>query len=121
MINPTILLAIALALSLAANAWLFNSRDVAIAKEASTEQARKDTAAAAQACSDGVDSLANVGATRHTELLKRMQAQAGQVAALEGASIAALTARPADPADLCKSLALYLQGEIRKDKERGRP
>lgn len=119
MINPTILLAIALALSLIGNAWLFNSRDVAIAVQASTEQARKDTAAAAQACSDGVDSLGKDGAARHVDLIKRLQAQAGQVAALEGASIAALTARPADPADLCKSLALYLQAEIRK--ERGRP
>lgn len=119
MINPTLLLAIALALSLAGNAWLFNSRDVAIAKEASTEQARKDTAAAAQACSDGVDRLITDGVTRHADLIKRMQAQAGHVAALEGASIAALNARPADPADLCKSLALYLRGEIRN--ERGRP
>jgi hypothetical protein len=116
MINPTILLTIALALSVAANAWLFNSRDKAIVAGAVTEQARKDTAAAAQACSTSVDALASDGKARHADLIKRMQAQAGEVAALEGASIAALNVRPADPGDLCKSLAQYLAGEIKKER-----
>ncbi len=116
MINPTILLAIALALSVAGNVWLFNSRDSALAAGAATEQARKDTAAAAQACSTSVDALASDGKARHADLLKRLQAQAGQVAGLEAASIAALNVRPADPADLCKSLAQYLASEIRKER-----
>ena len=122
--NPTILLAIALALSLAGNAWLFKSRDVALAEGARSEQARKDTAAAATACSESVDGMAKAAARRHGEILARMGAQAGEVAELKGAAIGALNARPADPADLCKSVELYLREAIAREaaaRSRGKP
>ncbi|OHC66980.1 MAG: hypothetical protein A3H93_18120 [Rhodocyclales bacterium RIFCSPLOWO2_02_FULL_63_24] len=114
--SPLTVVGLLLALSVAGNAWLFNSRDVALAERATFEHASKDTAVAAKACSDGVEGLAADGKKRHADLLTRIKAQAGQVAALEGASIAALNARPADPGDLCKSLAQYLAGEIRKER-----
>lgn len=116
--NPTILLAILLALSVAGNAWQYNQHSEDMVKIGTTEQLARDTKAAADACSAGVASLETDGKKRHADLMARIAAQSGQVADLKGASIAALNARPADTADLCKSLELYLRAEI--TKERGR-
>lgn len=116
--NPTILLAILLALSVAGNAWQYNQHSEDMVKIGTTEQLAADTKAAAEACSAGVTSLETDGKKRHADLLARIAAQSGQVADLKGASIAALNARPADAGDLCKSLELYLRGEIRKEAKK---
>lgn len=114
--NPTILLAILLALSLAGNAWLFNDRDKQIAVSAKTDQLARDTKAAADACTEGVTDLETAGKRRHADLVAKLAAQSGEVSALKGAAIGALNAKPADPADLCKSIELYLRAEIRKER-----
>jgi len=114
--NPTILLAILLFLSVAGNAWQYNEHSQDMVKIGTTEQLAADTKAAAEACSTSVDNLAKKGATQHATVLANLAAQAGKVAGLEGAAIAALNAKPADPADLCKSLELYLRGQIKAER-----
>ena len=116
--NPTILLAILLALSVAGNAWQYNQHSGDMIKIGTTEQLAADTKAAADACTAGVTDLETAGKRRHADLVAKLAAQSGEVSALKGAAIGALNAKPTDPADLCKSIELYLRGEIRK--ERGR-
>lgn len=111
-----VILAVLLALSLAGNAWLLNDRDKTLAREAATEQARKDTAAAAQACSDSVAGLANDSRKRHEAIMVSLGAQAGEVAGLKGAAIAALNSKPANPADLCGSLEAWLRAQIKTER-----
>jgi len=114
--NPTILLAILLAISVAGNGWQYHEHGKDLIRIGTTEQLTADTKAAADACSASVDDLARKGATQHAAVLASLAAQAGKVAGLEGAAIAALNAKPADPSDLCKSVALYLRDEIRKER-----
>lgn len=109
-------LGLLLALSMAGNAWLFNSRDAALEAKAKAETAYAGAMSAANLCSASVDDLAEKGRTRHAEIMKRLAAQSGQVRALEQASIEALQARPSDPSDLCASLDAYLRTEILKAK-----
>lgn len=114
--KPTILLAILLALSVAGNGWQYHEHGKDLIKIGTTEQLAADTQAAADACSASVDNLATQGKTRHSELLASLQAQAGQVAGLKGAAIAALNAKPADWADLCKSLEIFLREQIKAER-----
>lgn len=117
--NPTILLAILLAISVAGNGWQYHEHGKDLVRIGTTEQLAADTREAAKACSTSVDNLATQGKKQHTTVLANLQAQAGKVASLEGAAIAALNARPADPANLCKSLELYLRGQINAEKTGG--
>lgn len=114
--NPTILLAILLVLSVAGNGWQYHEHGKDLVKIGTTEQLGADTKHAAETCSASVDDLATQGKTRHAELLASLQAQAGKVADLKGAAIAALNAKPADPADLCKSLEIYLRAQIKSER-----
>lgn len=114
--NPTILLAILLTLSVAGNGWQYHEHGKDLVRIGTTEQLASDTKAAAEACSAGVTSLEDAGKKRHSDLLKKIEAQSPLVFGLKGASITALNARPADAGDLCKSLELYLRGEIRKER-----
>lgn len=114
--NPTILLAILLALSVAGNGWQYHEHGKDLVKIGTTEQLANDTKAAAAVCSTSVDDLAKKGETQHAAVLASLQAQAGKVADLKGATIAALNAKPADPADLCKSLEIYLRAQIKSER-----
>ncbi len=115
-ITPTLILAALLALSVAGNAWLFHSRDLAIERAAQHETAYNGARAAANTCSASVRTLSDESKVRHAEITRRLAAQSGQVRTLEQAAIEALQARPSDPGDLCGSLAAYLRTEIQKQK-----
>ncbi len=119
-ISPAMILGALLALSVAGNVWLFNSRDAALEKKGAMEAAYVAAAAAAGACSASVEQLAADGARRHEDILRRLAAQSGQVTQLKKASIEALNARPSDPADLCASLEAWLRTEIVKGKGVGK-
>jgi len=114
--NPTILLAILLALSVVGNGWQYREHGMDLIKIGTTEQLAADTKVAAAACSSSVDDLAKQGKTQHAAVLANLAAQAGQVAGLKGATIAALNAKPADPADLCKSLEIFLRTQIKAER-----
>jgi hypothetical protein len=117
--SPTIILAILLALSVAGNGWQYHEHGKDLVQIGTTKQLADDTKLAAQTCSTSVDKLATKGETQHAAVLASLQAQAGKVADLKGATIAALNAKPADPADLCKSLAIYLHDQIKAEKTGG--
>lgn len=115
-VTPTMILGIALAISLAGNAWLFSSRDAALEAKATAETAYEGAMGAANLCSASVKGLADESKSRHQEIMKRLAAQSGQVRSLEQASIEALQARPLTPDDLCASLDAFLRTEIVKSR-----
>lgn len=110
------LIGLLLALSVAGNLWLFHSRDKALASAAQHKTAYEGALGAANLCSASVRSLSDESKVRHAETMRRLAAQSGQVRSLEQASIEALQARPADPANLCASLEAFLKTEIQKQK-----
>lgn len=116
MIGPMQILAILLALSVAGNAWLFHSRDKALAAEATAEQLNADTAKAAQACTDGVNNLAKDGKARAARLEKMLGAEAGRIRTLQQQALDAQRAKPDDPQDLCGSLERYLRSQIKAER-----
>jgi len=119
MLSPALIpliLGLLLALSVAGNGWQYHEHGKDLIKIGTAEQFAADTMAAAKTCSDSVDNLAAKAATQHASVLASLRAQASQVAALKGATIAALNAQPADPADLCQSLEIYLSAQIKAER-----
>ena len=110
------ILVLLLALSTAGNLWLFHSRDKALESAAQYSAAYDGAIGAANLCSASVQGLADESRRRHDETMKRLAAQSGQVKAYEQAAIGALSARPADPSDLCASVAAYLRQEVRRER-----
>lgn len=117
----TQLLALLLAISVAGNAWQFHDHDKAVAAVATAEQLNTDTKAAAQACSASVDGLAADSKARSARIEQQLAGWSGRILELQGASIEALAARPANPADLCGSITQYLQAQIRKSGPGAKP
>jgi len=116
--SPTILLAIALGLSMLANTWLFNSRDNALTEAATQRAANVQLAATGKACSDSVDKLATASATQGKRLERLITGESGRILTLQHQANDALSARPAFPADICKSVEAAMRAEIVKDRAR---
>lgn len=116
--NPTTILGLLLAISVALNGWQYHTHGLDVAKVATAEQLGRDTRAAADACSASVDSLAEQGRDQRKETLAAIAAIGPQIDGYRRASNLALLARPDNPADLCGSLAAFLQREIREEKTR---
>lgn len=117
----TQILALLLAISVAGNAWQFHAHDKDVAAVATAEQLNTDTKAAAQACSASVDALAADAKARSARIEKQLAGWSGRILELQGASMEALSARPANPADLCASITQYLQGQVRKERAGAKP
>ncbi len=119
--SPTLMiggvLGLLLALSVAGNAWLFNSRDTALEGKAKAETAMAGYKSAAATCSASVDKLAKDGKDRQAELLKALATAAGWIKRLQQEAIAASRAKPDNPADLCGSLERYLKAQIKAERE----
>jgi hypothetical protein len=98
------------------NAWLFHDRDKKIAQVATVTQANVQVQAAATACSTSVDALAKDSTARADRLEKLINGSSGVIVGLQQQANQALAARPSDPADLCKSLAVYLRDELHKER-----
>ena len=111
-------LGLALAASLAGNAWLFHERTGLIAAQAATEQLATDTRAAATACSAGVTDLERAARARQTALMGALANIAPTVAAYQGEAIASLNAKPDKPEDLCGSLERFLRAQIGRERKR---
>lgn len=107
---------IALALSLGCNAWQFHRNSVLIAEGAKTEQARVDTLGVATACSASVDALAAKSGQQAAGIKAALAGIAPTVAKAQGEALRALSARPANPDDLCGSLALYFKSQIQAER-----
>jgi len=111
-------LALLLALSTAGNAWLFHSRDKALAAEATAQQLNADTAVAAKTCSDSVDALAKDGKARSARLGKLLGAESARIVSLQHQALDAQRAKPDNPQDLCGSLERYLRAQIKAERAR---
>jgi hypothetical protein len=70
----------------------------------------------AKACSQGVHSLQLTTAARFAEAAASQAQAAGTVKSLERKAQAALSAKPIDPADLCKSAREFLRQEIAQER-----
>lgn len=114
--SPTLLLALALGLSMLANTWLFNSRDNALTEAATQRQANVQLKAAAEACTASVDALARASARQGTRLENLIAGESGRILTLQHQANDALAARPAFPADICKSVEAAMRAEIVKDR-----
>lgn len=115
--NPSAILSILLALSVAGNAWQFHIHDKLVATAATAEQISRDTKAAADACSASVDNLATEGRKQREDTLAAIKAQQPAIESLRSAANLALLAKPINPKDLCSSLDTYLRAEIRKEHQ----
>jgi len=115
------ILTLLLALSVAGNAWQYHEHDKAVAAVATAEQLGVDTKAAAQACGASVDALAADSKARSARIEQQLAGWSGRILELPGASLEALSARPANPADLCGSVTQYLQAQIRKGAPGAKP
>lgn len=114
--NPIVIaLGVLLVASATGNAWLLHERDGAIAAVATATQLNADTAAAAGACKTSVDRLAVNTMARSAYIDKQLAGWGGLILTRQHEASEALSARPANPADLCASLTAYLQGRIRED------
>lgn len=111
-----VILGILLALSVAGNAWQFHHGEKILEAKAATEQLAKDTTAAAQACTKGVEDLEKAGRVRGAALLAAMKAAQPQVASLEAAATVAARAKPDNAQDLCGSLERYLSAQIKAER-----
>ena len=111
-----IVLGVLLALSTAGNAWFWHERDGLLQREATVTQLQRDTKEAANTCTKSVEDLGKKGAERDRRLAQALERVAPQVAADQKAALAALTAKPDDPKDLCGSLERYLRAQIRADR-----
>lgn len=114
--SPLIMVAIALAVSMAANLglthlWLGARDDVARA-----EQSYKQVDAAAKACTVGVDVLKAESDARQAAVLAALEQVRGAANRLQLSASKALAAKPDDPKDLCGSLQRYLQAQIVKER-----
>ena len=114
--NPTLILGVVLALSLAGNAFLFHSRDRALEGKAVAETAMAGFKGAAETCSASVDKLAADGQRRHAETLAMLKAETGRIKGLQHDALAAVRAKPADPKDLCGSLERYLREQLKRER-----
>lgn len=106
----------ALGLSLAANLWLFNSRDRSIAELARQDQANAQLEAVGMSCSSSVDKLADDTAKRARRLEGLLMGESARILTLQHEAAAAMSARPANPADLCGSIRQFWRDEIRKER-----
>ena len=106
----------ALGLSLAANLWLFNSRDRSIAELARQDQANAQLEAVGLSCSASVDRLADDTKKRAQRLEGLLVGESARILSLQHEAAAALAARPRDPADLCGSIREFWRDEIRKER-----
>lgn len=111
-----VILGILLALSVAGNAWQFHHGEVILEAKAATAQLAKDTTAAAQACTQGVEDLAKAGRVRGKALLDALEKAKPQVASLEAAATVAARAKPDDAQDLCGSIERYLTAQIKAER-----
>lgn len=106
----------ALGLSLAANLWLFNSRDRSIAELARQDQANAQLEAVGMACSSSVDALAADTKKRARRLEDLLVGESTRILTLQHEAAAALAARPRNPADLCGSIREFWRDELRKER-----
>ena len=111
-----IVLGVLLALSASGNAYFWHERDGLLQREATVTQLQRDTKEAANTCTRSVEDLGKKGAERDRRLAQALERVAPQVAADQKAALAALTAKPDDPKDLCGSLERYLRAQIRADR-----
>lgn len=111
-----IALGVALAISLLSNVWLFNSRDSALEKVAQFETANQTLTTASKTCSDSVDNLAKEGVKRRNETIAAFAKEAARIKVLQQDALTVLNAKPIDPNDLCKSVLVYLQSELKKER-----
>ena len=114
--NPTLILGIVLAISLAGNAFLFHSRDNAIEEKASAQTAMAGYKGASEACSKSVDTLADKGKERHVAMLAALTAEADRIKGLQHDALETMRAKPSDPKDLCASLERYWREQIKRER-----
>lgn len=114
--SPTGILGILLLLSLAGNAWQYNKHTEDSVKFGTVKQLSDDIGASAKACSDGVENLDKDAKRRQTEILTALDSAKGRITGLQHDALDALKAKPADPADLCKSLETYWKAQIAKER-----
>lgn len=113
----------ALALSMAGNAFLWNSRDAALKQAASMEASRNQWLGSATLCSAETDRLVAVGEKRAIEV----QAQIAKANALakwwEGKAWETMQTPPAVPGDACASSHVLNQKKLleRRGAAKGRP
>lgn len=114
--NPVMLLGILLALSVAGNAWQYHEHDKAVAAVATATQLNADTAAAAQTCTNSVDTLAKDSRFRQGRIRADVAALAPQISALQTQGNQALQAKPDNPTDLCGSLERFWRARIIEER-----
>lgn len=107
-----------LGLSLAANVWLFNSRDSALEDLASQKLVSTSYQAAAGTCSESVDKLAAFGKGQGKAILDKLDTEATRIKSLQQDAITAARAKPDDPKDLCGSIERYLKSQIREEHKK---
>jgi len=101
--RPTVILAILLALSAAGNFILFKARDRALALVALKEAELNHARSAGKACSDATRQLREDAATRAREVARAINAAREAARDAGRRADATLTARPANPQDVCAS------------------
>lgn len=101
--NPLAILGVLLAVSLSGNAWLLHVNSGLHAENGAITQAQADTKQVAQACGASVNALATAAEQRHAATQEALQKIAPKLKALNSSVVQTLNAKPADPADLCKS------------------
>lgn len=114
-----IVLGLALAASMAGNAYFWHERDALIRKAATVEQMKADISAAATQCTASVDALAKDSRDRDRRIAAAMGKIAPTILADQRASLDALKARPDDPKDLCGSLDRFRRKAISDDRAKG--
>ena len=110
--NALIAVLIALGLSLAGNAFLWNSRDNAIEKAAEHKSAFERAAQAAKECSDGVTAIQEKAAERVKAAMTAIAAAQKRADKSEAKAQTILGTQPAVPSDACKSAELLNQSQI---------
>ena len=110
------LLGILLLISLAGNAFLFHSRDTALAEKSSLETSLAGWKGSAEACTASVDRLAKTGDARYAKILKKLEEDLPRIKGLQHEAIEAARARPTNPNDLCGSLLQELRTRIKQER-----
>ena len=116
MYGPTAILALLLALSAAGNVFLWKHGEALKQEMGAVQQLAADAKAAGEACSKGVEDMAKAAGSRQKRLEAQMAAVAPEVRRAQADSLAALQAKPSDPANLCASLEKYLREQVKAER-----
>jgi hypothetical protein len=114
LLRPTVLLSIALALSVGANYLLYNSWQGEVRRSGQLVEQRDEAVAAGKACSAGVDKLRREGETRAKTAAVALAKAREAARVAEARSLTTLGTAPTVPGDLCASAAVLNQAKLKE-------